>query len=373
MLLSMPAVSAKDVIVLKNGDVISCYNVEQARNSVFYTKTDSPDAPICRIPTDSVFSIKPENGKMQVVGESNAVHPKKDVSATSSDSGSNAPTGFIPKEPAENNVELISQYNVTHLTAYEISKGKIQESYIECEEKDADDAICFYAVDPESVLSTDDIEVDICLSGFFEAKYWEQLCLDGCKFNIRVKNKTDQVVYVDLANTFKVFNDGRYSTYYDATQTTVSSGGNSGVGFNLGAAANAFGIGGIAGTLLSGVTVGGGSSNSTSTTVINERVLSIPPQGVACLPYMSDFSGTIIPDTPVKKGESVSDIKVGGDKYSIKYRVMYSLQPDFVTWSTVEFSLYLSELIGNGYKYATIWCIPQVNEHTICGYVKLKK
>ena len=99
---------------------------------------------------------------------------------------------------------------------------------------------------------------------------------------IRITNKSDKIIYIDKSNCFRIDN-GKAQSYYDSKQVTVSSGNSSGFGIGVGAVANALGIGGTIGTLVNGVTVGGGSSSGVSTTYSQQRLLTIPPHSCAYL------------------------------------------------------------------------------------------
>lgn len=108
--------------------------------------------------------------------------------------------------------------------------------------------------------------------------------------NITVYNLTDSTMTIDRTQSFFIYPD-RQVPYYDPTITThthtSSTGSGSGASLNLGAVAGAIGIGGIAGTLMGGVNVGGsrssGNSNSTTTYDIDQPIIHIPPHGHASL------------------------------------------------------------------------------------------
>ena len=92
---------------------------------------------------------------------------------------------------------------------------------------------------------------------------------------------------VDRTKSFFQDQNSLAQMYYDPTvQTNTKSttvGNTSGSSVNLGAVANAVGIGGVLGTALSGVNVGGSNSTSTTNTnttyTIDQPKISIPPHG----------------------------------------------------------------------------------------------
>ena len=96
-----------------------------------------------------------------------------------------------------------------------------------------------------------------------------------CAIAVTVKNRTDQTLFLDLGNTFFLRN-GSPSPYYvpSATQTTTST--TTGATVNMGAVAGALGVGGRAGTLASGVNVGGANTSATSVITYTQRVVPVP-------------------------------------------------------------------------------------------------
>lgn len=93
----------------------------------------------------------------------------------------------------------------------------------------------------------------------------------------KISNKTNKIVFVDLGTSYLKRN-GIASPIYIPQSTSTIFGQNIGVSVNVGMIADAVGIGGMAGTLLGGVNVGGGKGSSTTTTTYAQRYVSIPPQ-----------------------------------------------------------------------------------------------
>lgn len=84
---------------------------------------------------------------------------------------------------------------------------------------------------------------------------------------IYVYNKTDQIIYIDKANSFAVLND-TYNVMFDNTVTTSGTSSNSGLTVNLGAI----------NSLLSGYTINGGRGSYNQTTTYEKRIYSLPPK-----------------------------------------------------------------------------------------------
>lgn len=108
---------------------------------------------------------------------------------------------------------------------------------------------------------------------------------------VKVKNKTMNTIYVDLAKCFLVKGEESY-TYYTPGETRTTTGGSTGVSVNMGSVANAVGVGGVVGGLASGVNVGGSKQSSTTNVEYAQRIIAIPPMSAKVLekkPVISYF------------------------------------------------------------------------------------
>lgn len=119
------------------------------------------------------------------------------------------------------------------------------------------------------------------------------------KLTVLVQNNSDQVMTIDRTKTFFRNQSGNSTPYYDPTVRTstqsTTTGKETGGSVNLGAIAGAVGIGGMLGTALNGVNVGGSNSNavtnSNTTYYIDQPTLSIAPHGRAELGRTFDIEG----------------------------------------------------------------------------------
>lgn len=93
---------------------------------------------------------------------------------------------------------------------------------------------------------------------------------------LELENKSEDIVYIDLARSF-INRNKKSQMFWDNTQVINSSGTSGAAAVNLGAVANATGIGGVIGALAQGITIGGGKSSSTTTITQSERILRLPP------------------------------------------------------------------------------------------------
>ena len=354
LMLSVMLTYAQDVIVKKSGEVLNVYNVEIASKYVFYT-VDQAGEDIKRINKEEVFSVKVGDGEMRMIGENAKAESKKQETVDNS-----APTneGLIERKVADNNAELIARYNKRHdgFTDREPTDKVAKEGY------------AILGVTKESVLSNEDIEVEfVCFTEEeYKRNYEPKISyMDNGWYYIYIKNKTNNTLYIDLGNTFRIKNSGKVKVYYDGSSVTQSSGSASGASLGLGAVTGALGIGGIVGTLASGVSVGSGTQNSVSKTYGSQRVLAVPPLGKVNLPpfYHKGFGGIgdkkmltvydsfsiIYPEKykGIMKKNAVTDFTEEETLWKNQFMITYSLDQSFKNYSNVKFSLYLRQLIGN--------------------------
>ena len=214
-----------------------------------------------------------------------------------------------------------------------------------------------FGMSSNSVLSSEDLDISIVLNGNGNGSWY------NAPYLIKIRNKTDGFIYIDLANCFKIYPDGSYRCYYDTKQTTISSGTGSGVSLGLGAVANAFDVGGIAGTLANGLAVGTGSSKSASTTYAQNRILTVPPMATANLTeekrdgrdgrglitnsesFYIDAKDEWLPKRSVPKNGSIS-YSEKESPYTLKYVVVYSKDAQFSEIKRNTFELYVQQVLG---------------------------
>ena len=123
------------------------------------------------------------------------------------------------------------------------------------------------------------------------------------ELDVYIMNLTDSTMIIDRTMSFFVNSDGMSVSYYDPTiQTTTTTDMTSqskGATVNLGAVANAIGVDGIAGRVLSGVNVGGsttgGTSVSNTTYIVDQPVVAIGPKGQISMSRIFKIDGVGIP------------------------------------------------------------------------------
>lgn len=360
---------AQDRIITKEGDVITAYRLDIGGEAIYYKLEDTDSSPLQSIGKNAVLMVKKKDGsKVNMYEKSNNQNTNPPVSDASQ----------------SNNAELIRRINSTNPTFI----GEVGEK--------AKNVFCLLGCGAESQLENDDISItsEIGRYIFRSGKkaslsktiskhadnergdlVYQKINKEN-KYNftnpallVRVTNKTNRNIYVDLANTF-IERKGEVSPYYvpSSSTTTITSG--SGVGVNMGAVAGAVGIGGVVGTLANGVNVGGGSSLSTSNTVYAQRVIIIPPkmtvkldpqllfvkEGKYCDGFLIDNRSAIeeIPEFFFDKEDNGRRMSTGevlnyDEKESpIKFKFMigYSFNTDCTDLRSLPFSYYLRSAIG---------------------------
>ena len=212
------------------------------------------------------------------------------------------------------------------------------------------------AVSDSSLMSNDEIEMR-----FVPTIIHDETGYSFLRHYIEIENKTNRIIYIDLANSFRINTDNTYKNYYDTEQTSVSHGNSSGGAVGLGGIASVLGVGGMVGTLANSVTVGGSSQNTVMTTYSMERIKAIPPHATTNL--------TEYKEVKIKRGEykTISDgenwcfllqrgeVKKDGHKfyneentpYTKKYIVTYSNSQDFSTYSMLYAKVYARCIVGS--------------------------
>lgn len=270
---------AQDKIMTKDDRVISAYNLDIGSHAVFYTVGQSPESETKRIALSDIAVIKKADG---TIIDPAAPSASASIPATSQTS-IQEPTGnqpvMVPPHPAADNQDLIARYN-SAVPKHVIPNKK------ENEKAGYFDPV--YGILPSSVMS--DSVITIALEEADEAYYttadawFGDKCETAGYYKIKVTNKTDNNVYVDLTNSFRINDKGEAEPFFDNKTVTHSSNSGSGGSLNLGSVTGALGIGGVAGTLASGVNVGGGSSSGTTVSESQNPVIIIPPKMTIVMP-----------------------------------------------------------------------------------------
>ncbi len=321
--------TAQDVIVKRNGDEIEAKVLTITDNDVSYKKWSNQEGPTYTTSIGDIFMIKYSNGDKDVF-EAKDTDKNTNQSNINGGEGNNDPS-LIEKAPAANNKELIDRYNA-EVKVIQEKTGKDAKYYLP-----------ILAVSESSILSNEDIEISIIPTIVYDFSYGTNVYL---QYYIEFKNKTNNTIYIDKANTFRVSENGKYYAYYNAQQTNITSGNTIGVG----------------GTLSSSIAVGGSSQNMVTDSYIEQRILAIPPYAKANLTEfeqrhikgnrwktISDIEyydlGEISKRGFIKEGES-DFYDEDNTPYSKKYHITYSKGQNFSSYSILQFKLYVYRIVG---------------------------
>ncbi|MDD6736787.1 MAG: hypothetical protein PUE03_01150 [Prevotella sp.] len=342
-------VAAQDIIIMRNGDEVEAKVTKVSSNEVEYHKWSNLEGPVYSVDKADVFMVKYKNGEKDVFD--NVKAKKDDARKTESDSST---PQYVEAVPAANNQELISLYN----KEVKIQTGKQNG-------KDADHCFPILGVASTSIMATDEVEVRIVTLTVEVTEPGYPESVEG-RYALEITNKTNKLLYIDLANSFRIEPNGKSKSYYNSESTTVTNSSSSGAGLNLGAVTGALGVGGAIGTLASGTTVGGSSQGGVSTTYTNNRILTIAPNSKQ---YLTEFKKVkikreykILSDLEeykgfdykkrgfIKKNEIISYTEKDSP-FTTKHLINYSTEPDFKTYSTLQANLYIRKIIGNTCYY----------------------
>ena len=370
----MPAV-AQDKIITKDGDVLQGWNVEVSDKYVFYNTENKTDADIKRMEKDKVLMVKRQDGSTVNLYEGS--QPAANQTPAAAEPAGQGPVMVkvtdLDDAARKANEEALAQVNAE--ITYQPEEGE--------EDKDAKWALLSWGVKDGSVLDDGNIRISFVRGVMYSVKNKPDVFnpigetfaygLEGPAISVRIENKSDRTVYVDLGNSFFV-RMGKSICYYVPSSTTSTSSSSSGAGVNLGSVANALGIGGTVGQLAGGVNVGGGSTNGGSTTTYAQRIISIPPKAnydlSAIYMFGSDTAYDMLPGLSYygsniafsrtglrmyyKKGELKSGrhYKYAADSSPINMSaiVAYSFSENCTSERVMSANLYLKDVMGVDYS-----------------------
>ena len=256
-------VQAQDVIITKEGDALKVYKLEVASETVFYQTSEADNAPIQRMAKADILMIKFKDGRKLIIGEEEQTQPT-----------------VQPQTPLQNKVQPTNSQDV----ADPMSNAQVLRRYqsmIEYTGKPSNTKanlvlINFSPVEG-SVMADQNVEVEIIANcGWSRKGKWYEGVSGIWSTTLLVKNKSTKTIYLDLGNCF-IIRGGESVPFYVPTITSSTLGTSRGGSVNLGAVAGAMGVGGALGTLANGINLGGSNSQSTTTTVLAQRIVPIPP------------------------------------------------------------------------------------------------
>ena len=335
-------VFAQDIITFADGKTVEAKVLEVTQDEIKYKKYRYQEGPLYSVDKSTVKQIKYAYGEIE---EFDDVYIASNGTTNNvvDNSEANAPQ-LIELGPDEDNAKIIRNYRYGTGSRGDLLPEKRVRF------KPSDVVTAKIAITESSTISNGEVEA------YFQESYsyWGNL-------DLALKNKTNQIIYVDLANSFST-DKFESRCYYDPSKVvSVNNSSSSGGSLNLGAVAGVLGIGGVVGTLASGVTVGGGESEGTTTTFSSQRFITIPPRGSGYVSKCERYNGEV-----VKEGEDFTAflVNISVDKNAVlvynetnspckrDYYITYSTDPEFKTYSVLKFTIYFHQVVG-----ASIWYI----------------
>ena len=374
-ILCLLAATAQDIIVKIDGDTLKVYDLKV--NAKFITYRDKPgkDAPSRRISKTKVLSVKKRNAKSVTISKPvpapeivlDTVCQTQKVSVENpadkqQKTSNEKQKGEIQRVVASDNAALVDAYNKNY-NGYGDKMPKKEK---------VSRAVAIMGVSAGSHLSNEDIEVEILKSS------------ETFQYKIFVQNKSDNIIYLDLENCFRIYNDGTFKPYYSGKQIRQNKKSNFKV--SIPTKNNTSRPQYIAGKkrTTSGTTFTLEDRTQTSQVVKEQKILAIPPKGKVALPpcvslddyekfieEYDTFSATLpVAQYPLHASQ-VTNIAEHQAPYKNSFIITYSPNKKFETYSTVKFSLYLRQLIGLGTKFSKFdeTLIHGYDRYTICGKI----
>lgn len=290
LLILILKVSAQEKLITQNGDVKLVYNVAIAANKVFYTLDSNEDSPILQINKADILTIIHPDGTKELFNLSEA-----------DDTKTTEPANSLPPTTSPDTHPIYTTNHKYHLVQYfgkaeRLGFGEVTSSlYIGMQLRDS------------SILEDDNLAMEYKVKQNINEADEHIL---SWTIAIEVKNKTNQTIYIDLGNSFMIRGNNS-EPYYIPSVTTTTQGTTKGASVNLGGISNALGVGGVAGSVLGGVNVGGGTTSQTTTTTYAQRVIAIPAMTRKELPEKLIF----IEGQNYKLDITAHNIRVAGKHY----------------------------------------------------------
>lgn len=261
---------SQDIIMMRDGTEIMSKALKVSNLEIEYKKWSNLEGPTYSISRDQVFMIKYQNGEKDIFD-------LKEINISTDEKTFNTEI-----TPDDNNSRLIYRINSMPENADGKKERKTKAKIV----------AAFMGITEESLLSSDDFEI------LFDREFIELGMMKGqTVYNIKFKNKTDKIIYVDKANCFIIDNENRATQFYSPNEVTTTMGRDVGAGIALGSIGALLNIKGPVRTIVDGISLNGGFSEFTSVTEIDQQILTIPPKASVYL-----IKGLKIPLFFVEKG-----------------------------------------------------------------------
>lgn len=282
-LFSVLLLSAQDIIVKNSGETIKAYNLEASGTSVFFQLSAEPDAPLQKLPKTEILVVRKADGtKLDFDAPAPQPTAQQQQTATAQNKPIKLTLDMLSEEEKAENERLIKQYN-------EPVKFTVK--------KEGKEVTCLYACfcpKQTSIITNKDLALSLVTGGMtYGTRSSPSVFQEWNPVNevdwhppyyavLKITNKTDQALYVDLGNTMLVV-QGKSVPFYIPQTTTTSNTSVGGGSVNLGALTGS--------SLLGGISLGGGNASSTVSTVFSQRVVAVAPFGTLVTPAVALWGG----------------------------------------------------------------------------------
>ena len=346
-MITLLTAAAQDIIVTSDGERMTVYDLKVGKKFITYRLT--PGGTSKRIGKARVASYKKQKKATAAVKNIEAEKPDTTQQATEileitiaeKPKKPEKITGEIKRATADNNSRLIEQYNKPHNGYGTRQSNGTKAKY----------AIAIMGITEGSVLSNEDIEVE------FEA--YERIKRARMQYCIYIHNKSDKTIYVDLENTFRIFNDGTFDAYYKGKQIKQNNSKEKQLTVEHKVATYSTTAYGERGSTSQKGKYTVQSRSNTSQSSYKQKIVAIPPMGKLALPAETSVDSN---NEIVKKYDSFSttlynpggeviewqatDLDEAKSPYRNSFHITYSTDKRFTTYSTMKFTIYAKQLIG---------------------------
>lgn len=317
---------SQDIIVKKDGSIIKSKVIELNSTEIKYKKISNIDGPTYVLEKSEILSINYENGEVETFSVSNSNKNNQVEQQV---------------KVASDNQSLINAYNKPIQTTSKLKKGIHW-------------CVFQYAFTDNSVLSNEEIEV-IYARGKDDYATTAGDIIDNGDCSISIKNKTDDVIYVNLGASYYIhISDKEYPRkyFYDGSRSAViNKGVNNGIQGHIG-----------------NLSLGNSSHTSSSTIYHSEEIVKIPPHSIAVIcetkiyyvhiqyyiwqpPTQKETLSIGLPlenytKCIARQGETI-DYSIANTPVKYNIKIVYSKDQTFSNFSQVENTLYLSRIVGS--------------------------
>lgn len=312
---------AQDVIVKKDGSTILSKILEVNTFDIKYKKYSNLDGPTYTILKTELLSVNYKNGESEKFTLEAVGNMSKTTSSVSNEAFNREWLDYMNKRKA--NYKEEEQENKKAKWQYRILK--------------------FHH---DSKVADNNVYITCSVSNGYYEKFSGRKALDS-DITFELKNRSDNVVYLDLGNCF--FKNG-YNTenYYKNTATQTSKDKNVGVSVNAGTITDVLGVGGVIGNIANGINVGGNKGSSTGVTVFSQRIIALAPHSSYIFEKMNIYRSedqytktekyTVGSSVSFHEPQNINDCPWN-------FVLSYSTDEDFKTKNVMNVGIYISESI----------------------------